>query len=640
MQRQVALVGTPNVGKSAIFNYLTGTYVSVSNYPGTTVEVSRGLGRINGATYEVVDTPGMYSLQPLTDEERVARDLLLTKKPEVVVHIADAKNIGRMLSMSLQLIEAGLPVILSLNLMDEAYGAGISINCKLLSELLGIPVVATTAVKRLGLEELKKTIATYTYSPGVTGRYNDCIEQAVEKISSKLSLSYTLSVRIIALLLLQGDETVQSMLSAEPESPAIKTIIEKTRQKFTDPLTYVIAAERQAMANNLANLVVRQGRARRGKWQDVIDRLTREPVSGMVIVGLVLYFGLYKFVGGFGAGVLVDYIDQVIFGKILTPAVNYAADRYLPWEWLKSILIGDFGLFTLGVRYAAAIILPIVTTFFLVFAILEDCGYLPRLAMLMDGAFRKLGLNGRAVIPLTLGLGCGTMAVFVTRTLESKRERLIATFLLSLAIPCSAQLGVVMALLSGDGTAVGVWAGFISIVFLLVGWLSALLLPGERSPFYMELPPLRMPGVGNVLTKVYSRMIWYFAEIVPVFIIASIVLWVGDRFGILAYIIKTIEPLMNAMGLPAQTAQAFLLGFFRRDYGAAGLYDLAGSGQLDNHQLLVASVALTLFVPCIAQLMVMIKERGIITAVTMVALIIAIAFASGVTVNLFLSVIE
>jgi ferrous iron transport protein B len=383
------------------------------------------------------------------------------------------------------------------------------------------------------------------------------------------------------------------------------------------------------MADGLVAAAVRQGRARHSCWGDLLDRLTREPVTGIPILLAVLYFGLYKFVGGFGAGVLVDYIDETVFAGIVTPVVNAAAERYLPWEWLRSLLVGEYGLYSMGVRYAVAIIIPIVGTFFLSFAVLEDCGYLPRLAMLMDGAFRLLGLNGRAVIPVTLGLGCGTMAVFVTRTLETRRERLLGTFLLALAVPCSAQLGLVMALLSHNSLILSVWACYILAVFIVAGWLSAKLLPGERSPFYMEMPPLRLPSLHNVLTKAYTRMVWYFWEIVPVFILASIILWAGDRSGLLAYIITQLEPVMAMLGLPPQAAQAFLLGFFRRDYGAAGLYDMAGDGTLSDPQLLVAAVTLTLFVPCVAQFMVMLKERGLVATLVMVGIIICTAFSSG-----------
>ncbi|MDR7865871.1 MAG: ferrous iron transport protein B [Sporomusaceae bacterium] len=628
MQRSIILVGAPNVGKSVIFNNLTGKYVNVSNYPGTTVEVARGYARIGGVACEIIDTPGIYSLAPITDEERVTREFLLHGQPDLVVHVADAKNLARSLPFTLALIDAGLPVVLVLNLIDEAAAAGLAFDTARLADLLGIPVVATAAVKKIGLDRLRGIIAAPRPRPQPPFLLSPGLEAAVVAVTGRLGARRP-AARILALLLLAGDPVSRALLKNDPAYPAVAAAVQAAARKSPQPLAQCIAAERQAQADRLVAAALSRGPAGRRRLADLLDRLTRQPLTGLPILALVLYWGLYKFVGGFGAGVLVDYIDENVFARVITPAVNYACQRWIPWEWLQSLLVGDYGLFTLGLRYAVAIILPIVGTFFVAFALLEDCGYLPRLAMLVDGLFKQFGLNGRAVIPVTLGLGCGTMAVFVVRTLETRRERLLATFLLSLAIPCSAQLGVVLAVLAGDGRSVAIWAAFILAVFILAGWLTARLLPGERSPFYIELPPLRLPDPANVLHKAYTRMVWYFVEIIPVFFLASFLLWLGDRSGLLTYIIKALEPLMAALGLPAATAQIFLLGFFRRDYGAAGLYDMAAAGLLAPRQLLVAAVALTLFVPCVAQLMVIVKERGPVAAAVMTIAIAAVALAAG-----------
>lgn len=628
MQRRIFLVGAPNVGKSVIFNNLTGKYVNVSNYPGTTVEVARGYARLGGVPCEIVDTPGIYSLATITDEERVTRELLLAGAPDLVVHVADAKNLARSLPFTLALIDAGLPVILVLNLIDEAAAAGLTFDTARLADLLGIPVVATAAVRKIGLDRLRQIIAAHRPPPQPPFLLGPDLEAAVAAVAAPLG-ARRLAARILALLLLAGDPATHAFLKNDPAYPAAAAAARAAAQRSAQPLAQRIAAERQVQAVRLAGAAVRRGPAGKRRLADFLDRLTRQPLTGIPILALVLYWGLYKFVGGFGAGVLVDYIDDNVFARVITPAVDLACRRWIPWEWLQSLLAGDYGLFTLGLRYAVAIILPIVGTFFVAFALLEDCGYLPRLAMLVDGLFKQFGLNGRAVIPVTLGLGCGTMAVFVARTLETRRERLIATFLLALTVPCSAQLGVVLAILAGDGRAVALWAAFILAVFILAGWLTARLLPGERSPFYIELPPLRLPDPANVLHKAYTRMIWYFVEIIPVFFLASFLLWLGDRSGLLTYIIKAVEPLMAGLGLPAATARIFLLGFFRRDYGAAGLYDMAAAGLLGPRQLLVAAVALTLFVPCVAQLMVIVKERGPLAAAIMSAVIAAVALAAG-----------
>lgn len=629
---KVVLVGSPNVGKSAIFNYLTGSYVAVSNYPGTTVDISTGYFKYGGRRFEVMDTPGIYSLMPLTDEEKVTRLLLSSLVPDIVVHVIDAKNIQRMLAITLQLIDAGLPVILNINIMDEARDIGMLIDHQLLEKILGIPVVTTSAVEKTGLETLKKAISNYQRTNLKVFNLNEEVEQAVTAIRSRLTRSYGFSKRITALLLLQGDTMMKDIARSEAAWPEIADTINRLEEQKKSSLETMIAGMRQDIIDKIIGKVVRQASfeyrplKRLAGW---LGTITRQPVTGIPILCLVLYFGLYQFVGKFGAGILVDYINNSVFIPLINPIARQFVSSLVPWEWARDLLVGEYGIFTMGFRYALAIILPIVGTFFLTFAILEDSGYLPRLAMLVDSVFRFFGLNGRAIIPLTLGLGCGTMAVMVTRTLESKRERLLATFLLALAVPCSAQLGVVLALLSHNPVAVTVWSIYMLVVFAGIGWLSAQIVPGSRSAFYMEIPPLRLPLISNVIKKAYTRVAWYFMEILPVFIVISIVLWAAHSSGVLDTIIRWVEPAMLFVGLPPATAQAFLLGFFRRDYGAAGLYDLAVDGHLTDSQLVVAAIAITLFVPCIAQLAVMVKERGLFVAIAMVVLIIIIAFVSA-----------
>ena len=624
------LVGSPNVGKSVIFNYLTGQYVTVSNYPGTTVDISRGYSRINGKGYEVIDTPGIYSLIPITEEERVTRQLLYQEKADIVLHVIDAKNIRRMLNMTLQLIDAGFPVILNINLMDEAKEYGIFINMLMLTKILDIPVIGTTAIKKIGLDNLKQAIVQYK-SPqsSFSMKFSHDIEQSIDHIASQLRGDYGVSRRMAALLLLQGDELLYDLASTEPFFPEILTEINKLADRYEYKMEYILTVERQLITDNICNDILRDSGTYQPGLAEKLGRLTREPLTGIPILCMVLFLGLYEFVGKFGAGFLVNYIDITIFAQYINPVVEYTIDQYIPWEWLQTLITGKYGVFSLGFRYAFVIILPIVGAFFLMFAFLEDSGYLPRLAMLVDKVFKHLGLNGRAVIPFALGLGCGTMAVMVTRTLETRRERLLATFLLSLTIPCSAQLGVILALLSHSPLALTIWGFYIGMIFAVAGWLSAKILPGESSAFYMEIPPLRLPQFSNVVSKAYVRMWWYFVEILPVFIITSLIIWSADRSDLLLYIIKCIEPVMSLLGLPTDTAQVFLLGFFRRDYGAAGLYDMCASGSLTTEQLLIASVTLTLFMPCIAQVAVMIKERGLLRSVIMILIISWVAVFAG-----------
>jgi ferrous iron transport protein B len=363
--------------------------------------------------------------------------------------------------------------------------------------------------------------------------------------------------------------------------------------------------------------------------------LLQRPLTGIPILLLVIYVGLYLFVGKFGAGVLVDWIEGTLFAHYITPFLERLFNG-IPWASWRSLYVGEYGVLTLGVRYAVAIILPIVGTFFLFFSVLEDSGYFPRLALLVDRVFKRLGLSGRAVIPMVLGFACDTMATMVTRTLETKRERVLATLLLALAIPCSAQLGVIMAIVSGRPFVLTVWLVSIVLTFLLVGMLGAKLMPGEAPVFHMEIPPLRLPRLGNVLTKTYTRMHWYFLEVLPLFLFASVLLWLGQLTGVFEWTVRVLRPVVSALGLPAEASRIFLFGFFRRDYGAAGLFDLERQGLLSPVQLAVAAVTLTLFVPCIAQFLMMVKERGAKTAVGMLAFITPFAFGAGYLLNLLL----
>lgn len=636
--RKIALVGTPNVGKSVIFNALTGAYVAVSNYPGTTVEVSRGRARLAGDSWEVVDTPGMYSLMPITEEERVSRRLLLEEHPDLVLHVVDAKNLGRMLSLTLQLMEAGLPVILVVNLFDEAERLGIKVDTGKLAELLGIPVVATAAAYGRGLEDLRQAITGYRQRSLPAARvvdYGPDIEDGLSRWEVKLTGAYRLAKRAVVLLLLQGDEEIASLVRRnEVDAPGLFQEMPAAEDAWR--MACLIGEKRRLTADGIAGQVMDLEEPERFRWGEWLDRLVCRPVTGIPVLLLVIYFGLYKFVGVFGAGTLVNLIEHWFFTGI-DPWVNHQVRGLIPWVSLQNLLAGDYGIFTLALRYAIAIVLPIVGTFFLFFSVIEDSGYLPRLAMLVDRLFKTVGLSGRAVIPMTLGFGCDTMATMVTRTLETPRERLIATLLLALAIPCSAQLGVILAILSGRPGALAIWAGFILLVFILVGYLSARVLPGSATGFYMELPPLRWPNWRNVLVKTYTRMHWYFLEVLPLFVLASFLIWLGYLTGIFGLLLHQLAVAVGWLGLPPEAAQVFLFGFFRRDYGAAGLFDLYHSGLLSGNQLVVAAATLTLFVPCLAQFIMMIKERGAKTAVALGLFIFPFAFLAGYLLNRLLT---
>jgi ferrous iron transport protein B len=633
--KRVALVGNPNVGKSVLFNALTGAYVTVSNYPGTSVEVSRGNAVIDGKTWQVIDTPGMYSIHTITEEERVAREILLSETPDVVLHVLDARNLERMLAMTIQLIEADLPVILVVNIMDEAERMGLSIDLELLQQRLGIPVIGAATARKRGLDEIRSAVVSYRRPPANHFSYSRLLEHDIAQVTQHMSGSYIMSPKSLALLLLQQDEEVTALFK-EWDRDGYAALAENVRKitfERRESFHLDLSLERKDIVRKLIKDVLVAPEKRVVTIGERLSTLAVRPLTGVPLLLIVLYFGLYKFVGEFGAGTLVDLLEKQIFVERLNPWITGVMQRLIPWEIIQELFVGEYGIITLGIRYAVGIILPIVATFFIFFSFLEDTGYFPRLALLVDRLFKYIGLTGRAVIPMVLGFGCDTMATMVTRTLETKRERVIATLLLALAIPCSAQLGVIIGLLAKAEGALMVWGLCMLLLFIIVGLLSSKVLPGEPPMFYMELPPMRLPQLGNVLTKTYTRMQWYFMEILPLFILASVLLWLGKVTGFFEKMIAAMTPVMASIGLPRETAVAFIFGFFRRDYGAAGLYDLQSKGLMNARQLTVAAVTLTLFIPCVAQFLVMKNERGWKTASAIGVFVSLFAYASGYVLN-------
>jgi ferrous iron transport protein B len=299
------------------------------------------------------------------------------------------------------------------------------------------------------------------------------------------------------------------------------------------------------------------------------------------------------------------------------------------------MLVGEYGVISMAVTYAVGIILPITTTFFIAFSILEDSGYLPRLAIMSNRIFNIMGLSGKAVLPMVLGLGCGTMAVMTTRVLETRRDRIIATFLLALAVPCAAQLGVIMGIIGGlSAKALAIWIAAIVGILFFTGWLAAKIVKGDQSDFLLEIPPIRMPAFRNIYLKTVNRVVWYLKEAVPLFIYGTLALFVLDKLALLGVIENLFSPvIVGILGLPEKATEAFLIGFFRRDYGAAGLYSMSEDGLLTPVQTLVSLVTLTLFVPCLAHFFMMIKERGMRLALTIFFVVIPIAVTVGGTLN-------
>ncbi len=637
-KEKVILIGNPNVGKSVIFNYLTGQYVTVSNYPGTTVEIATGTMSAQGKRFQVVDTPGVNSLIPMSEDEKVTRDILLKEPRSYLVQVIDSKNLSRGLLVSLQLLEMGLPFLILLNMWDEAKSRGIEIQTQILSQLLGVPVLKTVATRRKGVEKIKENLQAKPPS-SVSVLYPEVIEEGVARVTPLLPET-PISKRSIALMLLSGDESLNEWLHqnlAEEEIRKIDHIRQEIQAHFADPIGYLINQARLRKGNELLQQVMKAGEGAARNLSTILGNLTIHPIWGIPILLLILFI-TYEFVGVFGAQTSVNFLEEVVFGKWLLPPITGFIQRFLPIPLLQELLIGPYGVLTMALTYAIAIVLPIVGCFFLVFGLMEDSGYLPRLAVMTNQIFKKMGLNGKAVLPMILGLGCDTMATLTTRILDTEKDRIIVTLLLALGVPCSAQLGVILGMFSGlPALYFFIWIFLMVGIILLVGFLAALVIPGKGSDFILEIPPLRMPQLSNVIIKTLARIEWYLKEAVPLFILGTLMLFLLHQVRGLMFLEKMASPLIvHLLGLPAKVTEAFIIGFLRRDYGAAGLFVLARDGQLNPHQVLVSLVTITLFIPCIAQFFMMIKERGLKRALWISAVIFPIAFGVGGVLNILL----
>ncbi|MEK7314532.1 MAG: ferrous iron transport protein B, partial [Deltaproteobacteria bacterium] len=628
---KVVFVGNPNVGKSVFFGVFTGRYATVSNYPGTTVEVSRGEARIKGQIVSLIDSPGINSVIPTSEDERVTRDILVKEKLDGVVQVIDAKNLRRGLLITLQLAEMGSPVVVALNMFDESGERGITIDTERLGELTGLDVVPTIATQRWGFDRLKDKALEGKVST-LSVQYPAPIEEGIKAIEKILPMELA-PKKAVAIMLLSGDDSLLPWLYQGNNPEAIKKINEirtRAQSRYSEAIGFIINKERLKLIDRIVADCQTIQKVQASRAREFIGRISMHPVWGVFVLLFVLFF-MYEFVGVFGAGTSVNFLEKNVFAEYLNPWASRMTDLVVPTQFLRDLLVGEYGLITMALTYAVAIVLPIVGYFFIFFGFLEDSGYLPRLAIMVDRIFKMMGLNGKAVLPMILGLGCDTMATMTTRILETKKERIIVTLLLALGVPCSAQLGVILGMLGAVSLKAALWwGGFVTLVIFFVAYLASKVVPGDTSDFILEIPPMRFPQIRNIILKTFVRVEWYLKEAVPLFILGTLVLFTADKLNILVIIERLASPIVESfLQLPAKATEAFLIGFLRRDYGAAGLFALQKDGLLDPVQVVVSLVTMTLFVPCIANFFMIVKERGMKAAVWMSLFIFPFAVLMG-----------
>ena len=635
---KIIIVGNPNVGKSVIFGLLTGRYADVSNYPGTTVTLTTGSYHMGGVDTLVVDTPGVNTLIPMSEDEVVTRDILINEPAKQIIQVVDAKNLSRGLVISIQLAEMGLPFVLVLNMWDEANSRGINIDVEKLAAAIGTMVIPTVGVERKGIKELREALYKRTF-PSIAINYGGAIEAGIRRLEPLLP--EVKSKRAISLMLLAGDESLKPWLKGHVgiiDITKIESIRRDIQDKYYEPLGYIINQIRLKRCEKIIGDVMSKSQADRSPIMVHLGNWAMHPVWGIPVLLAVLFL-TYEFVGVFGAQTLVDLLEHKLFGSYINPSMTKVVTLLISDTFFRDLLIGEYGIITMALTYSIAIILPIVGTFFIAFGILEDSGYLPRLAMMVNKIFKLMGLHGKAALPMVLGLGCDTMATLTARIMETRKERVIVTLLLALGVPCSAQLGVILGMLGGISFYVTLlWIFIVVLVLFLVGFMASKVIKGESSDFVFDIPPFRVPILSNILFKTLSRIKWYLKEAVPLFILGTLILFTLDKTGVLKVIEAGSSPIVvGFLGLPQKATGAFLIGFLRRDYGAAGLYALAEAGELTPNQILVSLVTITLFVPCVANSMVMIKERGLKTAAAIMAFIFPFAFLVGGVLNFVLN---
>ncbi|MDD4954337.1 MAG: ferrous iron transporter B [Candidatus Omnitrophica bacterium] len=549
MLKKIFLIGNPNVGKSVVFSRLTGVRVISSNYPGTTVEITKGYLDVGGERLEVVDLPGAYSLEPSSKAEEIAVSLLkeYPKDDSVVINIIDSTNLERNLYLTLQLIEEGFSVIACLNMCDDTKHRGIDINITKLEELLGVPVVSTCAVTGLGIKLL------------------------VQRIK-------------------EGKSSVRNRPTHQERWLQIGKIIESTQR-----LTH-----------------------RHHTFRELLEDISVRPFSGMLLAAGVIFvsFKVVRFIGE----TLISKIFDPLFFNFYQPLLDKISPVLSGNHFLYHLFIGDLinakidfkqslGLLTTAPYIEFAMVLPYIISFYLVLSILEDTGFLPRLAMLLDSLMHRIGLHGFSIIPVLLGFGCNVPGILATRVLESRRERFIAATLISIGVPCVPLQAMIFGLLGKFG---GFYVGGVYLVlfsiWLILGILLNRILKGFSPEFLLEIPPYRFPPLVILFQKLFLRVKGFIWEAMPIVFLGVLIINTMMYFKLFDLATGIISPVIRGLfGLPKEAVVALVVGFFRKDVAVGLLMPLA----LTAKQLFIAAVLLSISFPCIATFTTLFKELGL-----------------------------
>jgi ferrous iron transport protein B len=643
---RLALAGNPNVGKSSVFNWLTGLGVVTANYPGKTVEVNLGTTRFREQELGIMDLPGTYALGSTSEDQWVARHALLDLRPDAVVVVVDATRLERNLYLPIELLDLAYPLVIALNLVDEAWRQGLRIDHGRLARLLGVPVVPTVATRGQGLDRLVEVALTQAAARGAGishPRYGKDVEEAIGRLADRLvkegvELPWSLPARAVAIMLLEEDDETLAWLRGLPESPGILATVEEVAGEIVEghdePAPVRIARERHGLAGQLATQVKVRVRAP-SRGQDRFWRLATSPATGLPLLLLVLaglFFGL------FAGGNFLSNLLSGLWESYASPGIRSAVGFTLGQGLLgRSLLWGVDA----GINAALTVGIPYVLTFYLILSILEDTGYLNSIAFLTDPFMHRLGLHGRAVIPVLAGAGCNVPGIMGTRVLATLRERILASTLVCL-MPCSARTAVIAGAVSRY---VG-WQAAL-LVYLLVGavgfgagWGLNRVIPGRSMGLVMEMFPFRAPSVRIILTRTWYRFKGFVVVATPVVLAGSLALGVLYESGLVWFLAAPLSPVVEGwLGLPAVAGLTLIFAVLRKELAlqllvtlaiaqhGAGAADLLGF--MDRGQIFTYALVNTLYIPCVATVAVLARELGWRRALLISGFTVAVALLAG-----------
>jgi ferrous iron transport protein B len=636
----VALAGNANVGKSAIFNQLTGLNQVTGNWPGKTVERAEGTLHYKGHRIRVVDLPGTYSLSAYSLEEIVSRDYLAIEKPNIIINVVDASALERNLYLTLQLLELEVPLVMALNQMDYTAKKGLKIDIQKLSKTLNIPAVPTVAVAGTGIDELLSVVvaeAAKPHKPTGKLRYGKEIEERIQAVqdiacASLPELCQVYPTRWIAIKLLERDADVVAKVKAYAQGAEVLAQVEQLTVELervhgeTSPV--VMASERYALASKIVKDTVTVESNPKITWKQTLAEATTHKVWGyLILAGVVAaVFGVI-FVGG---SLLSGWIDSGLIW--INNGLTDALTPVLPVWGVDLIAKGLVG----GVAAGVTIALPYIVPFYILLSLLEDSGYLPRAAFLMDNIMHKIGLHGKAFIPLILGYGCTVPACIGCRIMETRRERFITAFVV-LLIPCAARTVVILGLVGryvGIAAVIGLYAFDLALVFAL-GRIAFKVVPGEPVGLIMEMPNYKKPSLKTLAIKTWSRTKDFVYVAFPIMIAGSLVVEAFALSGLMPYFVDAVNPVMTLwLGLPAVAAIPLIFGILRKELtlvllsttlAAVGL----GLASLSAVQMIVFALVVMIYIPCLATIAACKREFGWKKALGMAAIDIGLALLIG-----------